>query len=76
MGKGIEIARADAPEHAALMDELKDQLLIAFLRRLTNEGTRDLTVPIAEVDATGCYTLSFRVDFDRRDFIFTLKRKQ
>ena len=34
MGKGIDLARGAAPEHAALLDDLKDQLLIVFLKRL------------------------------------------
>lgn len=76
MGKGIEAARLDAPEHAAMIDDMKDQLLIAFLRRLTDDGKRDLKVPVAEVDATGPWLLSFRVDFAARDFIFTLGKKQ
>ena len=33
MGKGIELAHDLAPEHAALIDDIKDQLLLVFLRR-------------------------------------------
>lgn len=71
MGKGIDLAREDAPEHAALLDDLKDQLLIAFLRRLG--GT--VEIPVKEVDETGRYCLAFRVDPASRVFHFTLKQK-
>lgn len=70
MGKGIDAARLDAPEHAALIDDLKDQLLIAFLKRL---GGR-VAMPVAEVDATGGYTLSLNIVDGA--FNFVLERKQ
>lgn len=57
MGKGIEAARLLAPEHAALLDDLKDQLLIVFLKRLGGE----VTIPVSEVDDTGSNTLAFSV---------------
>ena len=37
MGKGIDLARAAAPEHAAMLDDFKDQLLIALVKRLAKE---------------------------------------
>ena len=49
MGKGIDMARADHPEHAQVMDDFKDQLLIVFLKRLG--GVIDC--PLAEVNDTG-----------------------
>lgn len=72
MGKGINAARALAPEHAALIDDLKDQLLIVFLKRLRARGD-DLRFPVAEVDDTGSDLLAFRID--GRDFVFELSRK-
>lgn len=72
MGKGIELARAVAPEHAAMIDDLKDQLLIVFLRRL---GGR-LTIPVAEIDGTGGHLFSFKVDLEAREFTFVLEQKQ
>lgn len=57
MGKGIEKAKKIAPEHAALMDDLKDQLLIVFLRRLG--GT--INIPAKEVDEVGNCSLAFSV---------------
>ena len=57
MGKGIDLAREDAPLHAQVLDDFKDQLLIVFLKRL---GGR-VDIPVAEVDDTGQDTLSFSV---------------
>ena len=51
MGKGIDLARAAAPEHAAMLDDFKDQLLIVLVKRLAKDGV--LEVPVAEVDDTG-----------------------
>lgn len=49
MGKGIDLARPHAPEHAALLDDLKDQLLIVLLKRLGG----NVSIPVSEVDDTG-----------------------
>lgn len=57
MGKGIDIARGQAPLHAAVLDDFKDQLLIVFLKRLGGKAN----IPLAEVDDTGQDTLSFRI---------------
>lgn len=70
MGKGIEAARVDAPLHAAVIDELKDQLLIVFLKRLGGK----VTIPVAEVDDTGRNVLSMALRGS--DFIFEIGRKQ
>ena len=70
MGKGIELARADGPEHAALLDDFKDQLLIVFLKRLGGK----VSIPVAEVDDTGQDMLSFRVD-ENRVFHFSTSKK-
>jgi len=56
--KGTDLARdAGATIHADVIEAFKEQLLIVFLNRLG--GT--VSVPVAEVDATGSYTLSFNV---------------
>ncbi len=34
MGKGIDMAREFAPEHAAVLDDFKDQLIVILLKRL------------------------------------------
>ena len=71
MGKGTQIAAEvfGSPEHAALVDDLKEQLLIVFLKRL---GGR-LECSLAEVDDTSqdMFVLSFR---DGR-FLFEIERK-
>lgn len=72
MGQGINMARDHAPEHAALIDNLKDQLLIVFLKRLRELGD-DLRFPVAEVDNTGLDLLAFRIEGS--DFVFQLSRK-
>ncbi len=53
------------------MDELKDQLLIVFLRRLG----RRVDIPVAEIDDTGGELLAFSVD-EQRVFHFELRKKQ
>jgi hypothetical protein len=68
MGQGIDLARADAPEHAAMMDNLKDQLLIVFLKRLGSK----VSIPVEEIDGTGGYTLAFSVN----DGIFTFETRR
>lgn len=70
MGKGIDMARAIAPEHAAAIDDLKDQLLIVFLKRLGGK----VSIPVAEVDDTGQDLLAFRVD-ENRVFHFEARKK-
>jgi hypothetical protein len=72
MGKGMEAARADAPEHVAMLEDLRDQLLIVFLKRLGGS----LDIPVAEVDDTGGDLLAFSFDFERRTFHFELRKKQ
>ncbi len=70
MGKGIDLARLDAPEHAAMLDDFKDQLLIAFMRRLGNT----VSIPIVEIDETGGYLLALSIDNGL--FNFELRKKQ
>lgn len=72
MGQGIDLAREHAPEHAALMDNFKDQLLLVLIDRLGG----DLTIPVAEVDATGNMLLSMSLDPVKQEFHFVLGRKQ
>ncbi len=71
MGKGIDLARPDAPEHAAVLDDFKDQLLIVFLRRLGST----VSIPLSEVDDTGGELLAFRID-ENKVFHFELRKKQ
>lgn len=71
MGKGIDLARVDAPLHAALLDDLKDQILIVLLKRLG--GT--VTLPVAEVDDTGQDLVLFSIDTEAQTFRFEVRRK-
>ena len=70
MGKGIDDAREGAPEHAALLDDFKDDLLVALIRRMGGS----VRIPVAEVDDVGGLGLAMAV----RDgvFIFEIVRKQ
>lgn len=70
MGAGIDLARADAPEHAAVLDDFKDQLLIVFLKRL---GGR-IAIPLTEIDDTRQDVLSFSID-DNKVFHFKMGKK-
>ncbi len=70
MGRGIDMARADAPEHAQAMDDLKDQLLLVMVKRLGGK----VSIPVEEADQTGGYVLEMNV-IDRV-FNFTLEKKQ
>lgn len=70
MGKGIDAARAAGNElHADVLDDLKDQLLIVFLKRLGGK----VSIPVAEVDDTGSDMLAFKIV--DRVFHFETKRK-
>ena len=72
MGKGTNLARdLGATVHADLLDDLKEQLLIVFLKRLG--GTAD--VPVAEVDDTGQDNFAFLLDTEKRMFHFEIRRK-
>jgi hypothetical protein len=71
MDKGIDLAREHAPELAALMPLLKDQLLIVLVKRLGGS----VTLPVAEVDDTGQDLLALEFDGDARAFTFTVSKK-
>ncbi len=70
MGKGIDLARDQAPEHAAMMDDLKDQLMIVFIKRMGGK----VSIPVDEIDDTGQDMLSLRVD-ENKVFHFELGKK-
>jgi hypothetical protein len=75
MGKGIDLARAaGAGIHADVLDDLKDQLIVVFLKRLQAYG-HSLDFPVTEIDDTGKDLVSFRVDPITRNFHFELGRK-
>lgn len=70
MGLGIDLARQEAPELAAVLDDLKDQLLIAFVKRMG--GT--VIMPVEEVDSTGSVVMMMHVDDGK--FYFETVSKQ
>lgn len=69
MGQGIDLARAEAPEHAAAIDNMKDQLLLVLIARLG--GTID--IPVSEIDGTGDRLLM--MSLNGRSFHFELRKK-
>lgn len=71
MGKGMELARGDAPEHVGVLENFRDQLLIVLMKRLAVDGK--VSIPVAECDDTGQDLLSFRIEGDV--FHFELSRK-
>ena len=71
MGEGIDAARSISPIHASAIDNLKDQLLLVFLRRLGGK----ISIPSEEIDNTGSLIMTLRVDKDMV-FHFELKRKE
>jgi hypothetical protein len=68
MGKGIDLAREDAPLHAAVLDDFKDQLLIVFLKRLGGK----VSIPVLEVDSTAGDMLAFSV----KDGVFNFETQR
>lgn len=74
MGKGTDAARAIGNvEHADVLDDFKDQLLIVFLKRLKEKYGDDLVFPVTETDDTGQDMLAFKIE--GRNFLFTMEKK-
>lgn len=71
MARGIDLAREFAPEHAALVEAMKEQLLIVFLKRLGGK----IDIPAAEIDATGQDLFCLSVDPQTRVFHFEVRKK-
>ncbi len=72
MGKGIDLARQESPIHAAILDDFKDQLLIALVAKLGG----DVVIPVADVDQTGGSVMLMSVDPEARTFHFRIEKKQ
>lgn len=64
------MARANAPEHAAVLDDFKDQLLLVLLRRMGEK----VSIPVKEVDETGGFICLMSVVDG--NFNFEIRRKQ
>ena len=72
MGTGIDLAREHAPHHAALLDNLKDQLLLVFINRLG--GVVDGGG--GEIDATGGLLCMLGGAPETGVFHFEVRKKQ
>lgn len=73
MASGIRLANPDDPELASALEEMRDQLLLAFVRRLGGK----VKIPVAEIDQTGRYILDMAVEQGASPaFTFTLRKKQ
>lgn len=73
MGKGRDLAAQEAPEHAQLLNDMMDQLLVALVKRCPD---RKMVMPISELDDTGGVVLMLRLSDDNKNFIFEVKDKQ
>ncbi len=76
MGQGIDLAKAENPKGAKLLDDMKDQLLIALIKRAGNK----ITVPVSEVDDTYQDILYMGVEENNAmkgapTFIFEVRKK-
>lgn len=67
-----ELQSHAGPIHRQVIEMLKDQLLIAFLKRLGGE----IKMPVSEVDATGGFNLALSLDPSTAIFTFKAERKQ
>jgi hypothetical protein len=75
MGKGRDIAREFAPEHAAVLDDFKDQLMIVLLNRLGSS----VDIPVSEADAMSGFIVSMSVHdagTSAAYFHFVVRKKQ
>lgn len=59
MGKGISASELD-DETKQVLDNMKDQLLIVLINRLGG----DANIPVTEIDDTGQYLCSMKIDND------------
>ena len=61
MGSGRDLAQQmdPSPVHAQVLEDFKDQLMIVLLKRCANKNG-DVQIPVAELDGTGCYIVSFK----------------
>jgi len=79
MGQGQDLARAADPgaPHHDVLENFRDQLLVALLKRLAGkEGV--IQIPVAEIDATGDSIVHFAVRPGPAGqvFHFEVRRKQ
>ena len=74
MGEGIDLAAQDNPEHAAVMENFRDQLIIVLMKRLVDSDGK-LQISIAECDDTASDILAMGIDQEAGVFNFELKKK-
>jgi len=72
-GIGLTLAAADAPEHAELLENFKEQLLLVFVKRLAKG--KPLKIPVQEVDDIGGYNLVMSINQQTKEFIFEVVKK-
>ena len=58
--------------HADAIEAMKNQLIIVLINRLGGK----VKIPVAEIDGTGQYLLTMRLDQERRRFEFDVRKKQ
>ena len=68
---GIDLARDYAPEHTAAIEAMKDQLIIVLINRLGGK----VSIPVQEIDGTGQFLLSMRLDIGKHKFHFEVGKK-
>lgn len=75
MGMGTRLAKEIGGEAAQAIDDMKDQLLIALLKRIARiEKTgNQVVVPVFDVDDTGQDIVTMKVE--GREFVFGLEKK-
>lgn len=61
----------DAPEHAAMLRVMLEQLLIVFVKRAGGS----IEIPVWEIDDTGQDLLAFKADPERNCFYFEIQKK-
>lgn len=78
MGKTLKGLEELDPLTRKMVDRMKEQLLIVFMRRIMRTRGRDtgeLLVPVREVDETGGYIFTLEVDENSQRFKFVLNKK-
>lgn len=67
-----EFSHEYSPIHNSAIQQMLPQLLIALVKRVGNR----LVVSVEEVDDTGQDLLAFKIDMEKREFIFEVRKKQ
>jgi hypothetical protein len=74
MGLGIDLAKEDSPDHAEVMENFRDQLLVTLIKReVERSGNGKAVITLDEVDSNGSINVSMAVVDG--SFEFEIKRK-